>query len=162
VSLETLYHVHKHVIPAAMALLPGRMDSPEARAMLLAVGLQESEFEERLQVGGPARSFWQFEKNGGVKELLTAGTTLAIITAVAETLRYSPTVAACYDAIADNDTLACIFARLLLWGYPGALPRRDEAQKAWIQYRACWRPGKPRPNAWPANFEQAWHTITNE
>lgn len=58
-------------ITPALALLPGRMDTPEARVVLLSIGLQESLFEHRRQlVGkpprpvGPAKSFWQAEQGG--------------------------------------------------------------------------------------------------
>ena len=48
------------ILDPAAKLLPG-MDSAKARVMLLAIGLQESRFEHRRQIGGPARGFWQFE-----------------------------------------------------------------------------------------------------
>ena len=54
-----------NVLPG-MALLPDRMDTPEARVMMLAIGLQESRFVHRRQIKGPARGFWQFEQGGGV------------------------------------------------------------------------------------------------
>ncbi len=49
-------------ITPALALLPATMDTPAARVMLLAIGLQEGRFMHRRQIGGPARGFWQFEK----------------------------------------------------------------------------------------------------
>jgi len=49
-------------ISPALALLPAAMDTQAARVMLLAIGLQESRFLHRRQIGGPARGFWQFEK----------------------------------------------------------------------------------------------------
>ncbi len=50
----------------------GVRDTPEGRLMLLAIGLQESRFEHRRQLGnGPARGFWQFEAGGGVKGVMT-------------------------------------------------------------------------------------------
>ena len=55
-------------INPALGMLPAKMDTDAARVMLLAIGLQESRFEHRRQMGnGPARGFWQFEKGGGVK-----------------------------------------------------------------------------------------------
>ncbi len=43
------------VVPA-LSLLPGKMDTPEARVMLLAIGLQESHLTFRRQrPTGPAR-----------------------------------------------------------------------------------------------------------
>ncbi|MCV6902125.1 MAG: hypothetical protein NTT76_05400, partial [Achromobacter xylosoxidans] len=49
-------------ISPALALLPAGMDTQAAHVMLLAIGLQESRFTHRQQIGGPARGFWQFEK----------------------------------------------------------------------------------------------------
>ena len=58
------------VYAETMQLLPAKMDSPQARAMLKAIALQESRFEHRKQIGGPARGFWQFEQGGGVRGVL--------------------------------------------------------------------------------------------
>ena len=44
-----------NIIPAALSLLPPKMDTPEARAMLGAIALQESALRYRQQVGGPAK-----------------------------------------------------------------------------------------------------------
>nr|WP_316904517.1 hypothetical protein [Ralstonia mannitolilytica] len=57
-----LTDVVKTAIEPALAILPSAMDTREARVMLLAIGLQESRFMLRRQVGGPARGFWQFEE----------------------------------------------------------------------------------------------------
>ena len=46
-----------HVLPAAFALLPTRMDSPEARALVTAICLQESALKHqtaRRRLGGYA------------------------------------------------------------------------------------------------------------
>jgi len=49
--------MEKAILPA-LAILPAKMDTPQARVMLLAIGLQESEFAHRRQMGnGPARGF---------------------------------------------------------------------------------------------------------
>ena len=49
-------------------VLRGKFRSTAADVLLLAIGLQESRFEHRQQIGGPARSFWQFERGGGVDD----------------------------------------------------------------------------------------------
>ena len=77
----TLDQIMDDAVRPAMALLPARMDTPEADCMLLAIGLQESRFVHRRQIGGPARGFWQFEKGtrviggsgGGWREVLGSG-----------------------------------------------------------------------------------------
>lgn len=160
---ETLYYIGTSVLPQALSLLPERLDSAEARAMVLAIGLQESEFAARVQGGGgPAHGYWQFEKNGGVNGVLTTAGTLAMLRPVLHVLNYPPDVLTCYTAITHNDVLACCFARLLLWTVPGRLPGMHESDKGWHQYRDGWRPGKPRPAAWPQNFEAAWHCVLHE
>ena len=62
----TLSEIRERAIAPALALLPARMSSREAEIMLLAIGLQESLFVPRRQMGnGPARSFWQGELGVG-------------------------------------------------------------------------------------------------
>ncbi len=155
-----LHNVASYVFPATFALLPGAMDTPEARALLLAIGLQESRFEFRKQVGGPAHGFWQFEKGGGVHGVLVGDATARHVIHVCEELCYLPTEARCYEAIEHNDVLACALARLLLWTLPGLLADRGSPDKGWMQYLAAWRPGKPGPDRWAENWQQAGALIT--
>lgn len=51
----TLSEIRAAAIAPALALLPARMSSPQAEAMLLAIGLQESCLVHRRQHNGPAR-----------------------------------------------------------------------------------------------------------
>lgn len=130
-----------------------------ARAMLLATGLQESSFLYREQVGGPAHGLWQFEKNGGVKEILTSDDTVELAHTVCRQLLYTPVTLEIYNALPDNDVLACVFARLLLWRHPSSCPEADDPDKGWKMYVESWRPGAPRPHDWPQNFKTAWGTV---
>ena len=141
--------VIRTAVNPAMALLPTIMDTPEARIMLLATGLQESRFEDRRQlVGrpprpvGPAKSFWQAEQGGGMVQ----GVRLHVATrATAELLYQARGVpardAAIWDAIEHDDVLAAGLARLLLWSDPGRLPVVGDAEGAWALYLRTWRPG---------------------
>lgn len=139
----TLFFVHRHVIPAAFSLLPEKMRSREAHAMLLAIGLQESAFEHRAQVPtGPGRGFFQFEKFGGVRGVLVHRASEPHIAYVLHKLRYAgASTQECYEAIEHNDVLACCFARLLLWTDPRPLPGPHDWETAWRIYLDCWRPG---------------------
>ena len=118
--------------------------------MLYAIGWQESQFEHRHQVGGPAHGFWQFEMNGGVRGIMSHPSTAMIVPDVLKTLLYhkDANVKAVHTAIEHNDVLAACCARLLLWTLPGPLAALDNPQAGWDQYRAAWRPGKPHPNTW--------------
>ena len=150
--------IRAHVIPAAYTLLPAQMASAEATAMLLAIGWQESRFEHRRQVGGPAHGFWQFEQGGGTAGVLRHAATRDVAASVLHALCYRNVVTSwsCYDAIAHNDVLACCFARLLLWTLPDALPGRDGEREGWDQYVAAWRPGKPHQKTWSEAWAHAW------
>jgi hypothetical protein len=148
----------KHFIEPGLSLLPERMDTPEARIMLVAIGLQESRFEYRFQIGGPARGFWQFEKGGGVAGVITHGSTRESIARVCSDLRFECTPESCYIAIAYSDALACVFARLLLWTLPLPLPGNTDS--AWNQYLQAWRPGKPHPEMWDGHYAKAKKMVT--
>lgn len=171
-NAELLWFTHTHTIPAALSLLPGRMDSPEARAEMLAIGLHESDFVARQQGGtkktpgrGPAKSLWQFEETGGAAELLETPSTRAILTPICDILGYPRwTAADLHEAMEHNDVLAAVMARLLLWKDPRSMALRHEAQKGYAIYLARWR---PNPDAalkhsvdWPKNFRLAWEIVT--
>lgn len=154
--------IHHYIIPAAYDLLPPKMHSPAATAMLLAIGLQESRFEHRHQVNGPARGFWQFEKMGGIRGVLTHPLTSGHAAKALRDLKYvgaSESPEAVYAVLAHNDTLAAVFARLLLWTVPGALPNPGQSAFGWRVYIDGWRPGKPHPETWRPFFDEAWAMV---
>lgn len=154
-----LDYVHRIVLPAAAALLPPAMDTPAARAMLLAIGLQESDFDARRQwPRGPARGFWQFERIA-VREILANRRTALRLAPVLRTLVYVPDEVALHGAIEHQDVLAAVFARLFLWRHPARLPGPHDADVAWQQYLRIWAPGAPRPEKWPGCYGVAWDLV---
>jgi len=147
-------------VVTALSLLPKKMQSPEAYAMLVAIALQESGGIRRRQVNGPARSFWQFEV-GGIRGVLTHPQSKPHIADLLALLSYPVTDDATvpYIAIEHNDTLAAVFARLLLWTDGDPCPPKAEPEKGWQMYARLWRPGKPRPETWAANFQAGWALV---
>lgn len=156
----TLSYLLGHILPAAYALLPTEMDSPEASALLLAIGLQESRFIYRKQIDGPARGFWQFEV-GGVQAVMTNSIIKPRLLPVLEALEYDIGESPTYMQVRleDNDVLAAVFARLLLWSSPQHLPKQGEGEHAWDMYRSTWRPGRPHHETWQSYFLQAWEAV---
>jgi hypothetical protein len=149
-----------HIVEQAMAhLLPCKFDSTAARVMLLAIGMQESGFIARQQKGGPARSFWQFEQAGGIQGVLTHPASKAYARAFCGLRAVAPVASDVYAAFLSDDQLACAFARLLLWTDAAPLPQVGDAAGAWAYYLRNWRPGKPRPEAWAANYAAATHQV---
>lgn len=146
------------VYKAAAELLPPKLDSAEAKAMLMAIAMQESRWDHRRQIGGPARGFWQFEF-GGIKGVLAHKASQPLIHAVLDRLDYDHVPDTSYVAIEHNDVLAFAYARCLLWTLPGALPARGEAGEGWEQYIEAWRPGKPHSETWDAFYAEAWRLV---
>ena len=163
--------LHRFIIPAAYSILPPVMASDRATAMLLAIALQESYLEgvmHRKQIKGPARSFWMFERSGGIAGVLAHPSSREPISRALGALRYRPSGDECYTAIAHNDVLAACFARCLLWTLPGALTSPLDVDGAWHQYVELWKPGAAKPGdrraadtraRWNPNYKQAWSLV---
>lgn len=152
----TLDEITQTAINPALDWLPGKMDSTEARLMMLTIGLQESQFIYRRQMGnGPARSFWQMERGGAVTGVLTHGATKSLALSACSMCGVAPTPQSVWEAIEFDDVLAAIFTRLNLWWAPGALPTIDDAAGAWAYYMNTWRPGKPHRHTWDGYYAQS-------
>ena len=147
-------------IDQGLALLPAAMDSEPARVMLLAIGLQESGLNTRVQIvdgggEGPARGLWQFERGGGCAGVLRHTASRYWMHSVCAARGVKPTPAALWAALAGDDVLAAAAARLLLFTDPKRLPELGDDAGAWALYLRVWRPGKPHAGRWPANYSQA-------
>jgi hypothetical protein len=149
-------------ITPAMQLLPGAMDTPEARVMLLAIGLQESRLTARRQlVGnpprptGPAAGLWQFERGGGVRGVLEHQASRYWMHRVCHERGVKPVAAEVWQAMQVDDILAAAAARLLLFTDPRRLPALGDEAAAWQCYIRTWRPGKPHRSTWPALYAVA-------
>lgn len=159
-TIDVLRYLNATVLSPALRLLPSAMNTPPARAQLLAIGLQESRFLHRRQINGPARGFWQFEWNG-VNAVLRHDHVGQMAGAVCDRLVQVPAVQAVHDAIEYHDVLAAAFARLLLRASPKPLGARDEPEKAWELYIDAWRPGRPHRHTWDAFFELGWEAVVD-
>lgn len=161
--------VHSFLLPACKSLFSDYLMDKNAQAMLIAIGLQESDFLHRRQLigrnrnwweslKGPASGFWQFEKIGirGVIEHHRAG---PMFKKVCDTLGYPMDVNVIHKAIVHNDILAVALARCLLWTVPEKLPGVGEALDGWNQYLSAWRPGKPSPVRWEERYIKAWDIV---
>jgi hypothetical protein len=166
VTPETL---NSFLVPACLSLFPEKYNTPEARAMLIAIALQESDLEHRQQLignhrnwweslNGPATSYWQFEKIG-IRGVLEHRKTGPLAREVLEKLGYPEDVNTIHKAIAHNDILAVCIARLALYRLPQPLPQRDQSEMGWNQYVEAWRPGKPKRERWAERFELAWQVV---
>ncbi|MCY1373568.1 hypothetical protein D9M69_608520 [compost metagenome] len=131
------------------------MTSLQAELMLLAIGLQESRFEHRRQIGGPARGFWQFEKGGGVRGVLEHAKAGPFARDLCAARGVPATAETVYQALERDDVLAAGIARLFLFTNPNPLPAVGECAAAWDYYLATWRPGKPHRRTWDALYAQA-------
>lgn len=159
-----LTEVSASAIEPALALLPPKMDSAPARVMLLSIGLQESRFVFRRQMGdGPARGFWQFERGGGAKGVCRHAASRELMEQVCIARRCPFTPEDLWRRIEFDDVLAAAAARLLLWTDPYALPAAfNDHEAAWRLYERVWRPGKPHRHTWDGFHVQAVRFVTNQ
>lgn len=158
----------QRVIGPALSMLPDRMDSPQARLMLVAIALQESGLRNRWQIidasrpmlKGPARGLWEFEcgrqvSRGGCWGVFLHPASRFWLHELCEQRGCEFEPSAIWQALEVDDVLAAGVARLLLFTDPQPLPALDDRDRAWAFYIRCWRPGKPRPEKWPANHAAA-------
>lgn len=135
----------------------------QAERFLLAIALQESGLRYRRQVvaggaeNGPASSFWQFEKGGGCKGVLAHRLTAQPMAAICAAYNVAPDAQSLWEAMRFQDIVAACAARLLVYTLPGSLPTTED--QGWAQYLSAWRPGKPHPEAWAANWKLASETV---
>ena len=158
--------VARKAVDAALAELPTAMDSPEARVLLFAIGLQESRLAHRVQISpgapggrGPARGLWQFERMGGCAGTLRHKASRYWMVTACEKRGVEPKPAQLWTALEFDDVLAAVTARLYLFTDPYRLPALGEAQKAWDTYLRVWRPGKPHPRTWAKNYAEAFEEV---
>ena len=160
----------KTAIIPALSLLDPKLDAPAARAMLIAIALQESGLRARRQMLEAGKQWWEsrpgaanglfmFERDGGVRGVMRHPAASAIVLPVIDAMLYPRDPYAVHEALIHNDVLACVLARALLYSTPDAMPRPNEADKGWAIYVKAWRPGKPHPEVWPENYRIAWEAV---
>ena len=161
----------KTAIIPSLSLLDPKLDAPAARAMLIAIALQESGLKARRQMleardhwweskPGKGHGFWQFERDGATRGVMVRhAAASAIVLPVLAELLYPPDPYAVHEAIIHNDVLACVLARALLYSVPASLPGQDEPGNGWEQYLSVWRPGRPKPDTWEAHYRTAWDVV---
>jgi hypothetical protein len=122
-------------------ILAPKFDSPSARVQLLTTGLQESRFMDRIQLGGgPAHSFWQEEPNG-VKAVRNHKVVGPILIDACNKLGVISDWETVYREVINNDELACVVARLILYADSNPLPQVGDSDGAFKCYVRNWRPG---------------------
>ena len=148
----------KPIMDASFKFMPAYMKSYRARAMLLTIAMQESDFENRNQISGPANGYFQFELIG-VRGTLLHHRTGKAVRNVVKTFGYD-NARQLHLAIEDNDIVATILARYNLYNYPGPLPGQWDHEEGWRQYLSRWRPGKPHKYRWKERYDRAWRIVT--
>lgn len=141
----------RNAVNEAFSILPPKMDSKTARINLAAIGYQETKYLTRAQYGGgPARSYWQFERPT-VKAVMLHAASARLTIAVCEARDVEFNSQKIWEAMETDDVLGAAFARLLMWTDSQPLPTTEA--DAWEMYaERVWRPGKPHPKEWPASW----------
>lgn len=145
-------------LAAFQKIVPAIPVTRNVQVLLLAIAGQEAAWTHRIQSGnGPAHGFWQFERAGGVKGVLTHPLTDDLARTLAVAAGVAPTPEGVWGKMAaiSGDNLAVGFARLLLWTDPRPVPDPTKESVCLNYYLRNWRPGKPHPDAWPVNIRAA-------
>lgn len=152
------------IVPALAELAArGIPDTFDARRFVLAIALQESGLRHRRQVvaggaeNGPAASFWQGEKGGGMILTLSHDATEKHAHFLCEAYNVQPTAGGVWEAIRYQDIVAAGLSRLLVYTLPSKLPQTTAS--GWNQYLAAWRPGKPHEHTWADNWNRATDAV---
>lgn len=152
------------ILTPALQLLPAYMDSPEARVLVTAICIQESDLAHRWQVlnsgnKGPARGLPQFEQ-GGVRGVYRHRASSELLRQLCRDRDVSFDPRAIWAQLEHDDVLAVGLARLLVWTDPLPLPAVDDLAGSWALYAdRLWRPGKPHPDKWPRSHRLAREAV---
>lgn len=121
----------------------------DASRLLYAIGLQESEFQHRKQIKGPAKGFFQFEPIACL-EVINRDKPLL------EQHKLPTNHRDLYNVLQWSEVGMILSARILLYyGSPYRLPKKHETEHAWQNYLKAWRPGKPRLGDWWGNWSKS-------
>lgn len=141
----------------------GIQPTPQAGRNVLAIALQESGLRARRQIvdggaeAGPAVSFWQGEKGGGMILTLSHRVTGAAMKAICEAYNVKPDAGGLWEAMRYQDIVAAAAARLLIYTLPGKLAQTEK--DGWDEYVVAWRPGRPHPEKWAECWRIASETV---
>ena len=153
-------------IMPALHLLPSKMDTEDAAALMLAIALQETGLNARRQIDNhdgldnePARSMFQFEL-GGVNGVLKHPASRELAQQLLASMAYADrSPAQLLVAMEFDQVLAATFARLALLRDPAPLPHRGDPQAGWLYYLRIWAPDMPREAEWSENWARAWAAL---
>lgn len=130
--------------------------SVEEHTMLLAIAGQESNWSARRQANnGPAVSYWQFERGGGIVGLMRDDETSRSVASLCGMagVPFQSTAIWRFMATPEGDNFSAAMARLLLWTDPMPLPKMED--DGWRYYLRLWRPGKPDQSRFRGAYQQA-------
>lgn len=159
-----LRQVIESAVKPAYAILGSKYNTVEATLMSLAIGGQESKFQSRRQIitkngklvpEGPAVSFWQFEKGGGIRGVMRHKASEALARRLCAVRGVEFTANAVFAAMQHDDVLGAGMTRLLLLTDPHKLPKIGNVDEAWACYTRIWRPGKPHIATWAKAYQNA-------
>lgn len=161
---DNVLRIYRRIILPVHEHLARTYDIPvsiNANGLVVAIGFHESAFGTRDQrdaanAVGPATGYYQFERLGGVVEVLQARKTKEIAAALCARAGVAATPDQVWRRFATpaGDELATAFARLLLWKDPARLPAADFSgvMDAYRMYDRNWRPGAKRPHDWTTSW----------
>lgn len=133
----------------------------DVELLMMAICGQESNWASRIQNNGagPARSYGQFERNGGVAEVMSNITTSVWLKEICDSLDIPFKIDAIFEAMAWNDTLAISMIRFLIYIDKDVVPKAGLIDDAYSYYLRNWRPGAPSKLRWYVVYPLAQNAL---
>lgn len=167
-------HLLRFTFPAAYSLLPPALESRAATVLVLAIAIQRTGLSDRRQRGGgPARSFWLFDRGetlrigatGGLAAVLAHPSSGPMLLKVLAALQYpvapiQEVLRVLMLATEHNDVLAAACALAALQTLTVPLAVAGDAAGAYRNYAEVWQPGRMLSTDWEANYDAALTAVT--
>jgi hypothetical protein len=159
---QLLQQIQTRVLdPMFNQLLP-HFDSPEARVMLLAIGLQESRSSPR-----GASTVMVLRAASGSSSAVAV--VVGVLTSAAsrdyarrrllKLRNVAPSADSVWRRLEFDDLLAAAICPPDALGQPASMPALGRGGEAWDYYKATWRPGRPRVRTWNGYYAQALEQV---
>lgn len=155
-----LEKIRRIIIEPALDLLPPGLGGNRAELMLLAIGLEESDFLERRPASGPERGFWRMgPEDDIVGAVLRHPGTAPLAVAACDLRSVPPIEERVFAELEHDDLLAAVFARLRLHVEGERLPAVGEVAEAWDLYCRAWCPATRDRRGWDRHYARAMDAL---
>lgn len=146
----------KEVIEPGLIKLPDHLNTVEAEAMLLAIGMQETKFELSNCVNSDRMGFFRVSTRDIIK-LITIDWTSKLLLDIANGANKFIN-----ELVLEDAHFCALCARLMLSITGESLPNlNSDPSESWNLYLKTWKPDNPKRETWDAYWMHALYCVRN-